>query len=154
MKKTKTRKPRKNEESQICQALYRWFFYQHRKALDSYLRFEVRQTSKIQQAILKSEGNKPGTSDILISAPRHGFSGLWLEVKTKTGRLSDFQIEFQKARERENYFCAVCYGIDHCKSVIDAYMIEDKPITVQLVEKEKPISERKRARHHLSSGQP
>lgn len=116
------RKPRNNEESEICKALWTWFFYRYPKFRDDYLRFEVRQTSKIQQAILKAEGNKRGTNDVLITAPNDQYIGLWLEVKTKRGRATDNQTKFQIHMAKRGFDCAFGYGITECKQIIEAYM--------------------------------
>lgn len=118
----KTRKRPGHQESDICRYLWTYFFYQYRPFKDSYLRFEVKQTSKIQQAILKAEGNKRGTSDVFIACPNHEFAGLWLEVKTKTGRATDNQVNFQKVMCDNGYDCAFGYGLDECKKIIDKYM--------------------------------
>ena len=86
------------------------------------MRFEVRQTSKIQQAILKAEGNKRGTNDILITAPNHEFIGLWLEVKTTKGRATDNQVKFQIHQTKRGFDCAFAYGLKECKKKIEQYM--------------------------------
>lgn len=123
----KRRKPR-HEESEICKALWTWFFYQYPKFRDDYLRFEVRQTSKIQQAILKAEGNKRGTNDLLITAPNANYVGLWLEVKTTKGRATQNQTDFQIHMTQRGYDCAFGYGLKECKQIIRDYMATARPV--------------------------
>lgn len=115
------KKIRKNPESDVCKNLWTWFQWQYPAVANRYLRFEVRQTSKIQQAILKAEGNKSGTSDILIAIPTTQYAGLFLEVKADKGRLSDKQKEFQAALSPD-YECQTGYGFDQCAEIISRYM--------------------------------
>ncbi len=115
------KKKRGNPESKVCIALWEWFQLQYPKYANRYLRFEVKQSSKIQQAILKAEGNKAGTSDIFIAIPSDDFCGLWLEVKADKGRMSDNQIDFQDEMEPD-YYCRTGKGIDECISIVTEYM--------------------------------
>ena len=118
----KPKKKRGNPESKVCVALWQWFQLQYPKHHARYLRFEVKQSSKIQQAILKAEGNKAGTSDILIALPNKEYGGLWLEVKADKGRLSENQKDFQ-AEMTPDYLCVTGYGIDECIKIISRYMV-------------------------------
>jgi len=117
----KVKKKRNNPESKVCMALWQWFQLQYPRYEKRYLRFEVKQSSKIQAAILKAEGNKAGTSDILIAIPNKSFGGLWLEVKADKGRLSPNQVEFQDEMTPD-YLCVTGYGIDECREIIIQYM--------------------------------
>lgn len=112
----------KHEESDICKSLWEWFFYAYPKFRDCYLRFEVRQSSKIMQIILKAEGNKRGTSDVLIVCSNDQFKGLWLEVKTKIGRVTDSQTKFQIHMSDQGYGCGLGYGLKECQEIIRQYM--------------------------------
>lgn len=115
------KKKRKNPESLVCKALWQWFELQYPQYGGRYLRFEVKQTSKIQQSILKAEGNKAGTSDLLIALPCGVYAGLWLEVKADKGRISPNQVNFQKEMTPD-YLCQTGYGIDQCMKIISQYM--------------------------------
>lgn len=115
------KKKRSNPESKVCMALWQWFQLQYPKYQNRYLRFEVKQSSKIQQAILKAEGNQAGTSDIFIAIPTFEYAGLWLEVKADKGKLSDNQKEFQ-AQMTPDYLCVTGYGIDECIKLVTQYM--------------------------------
>lgn len=121
----KAKRKNKNPESEVCVALWDWFQLQYKNYKDRYLRFEVKQSSKINQVILKREGNKAGTSDIFLAVPQAGFCGLWLEVKADKGRLSDNQKSFQAEMEGD-YFCATGYGVDQCMDIINKYLSLNK----------------------------
>ncbi len=114
---------RKHPESDICINLCRWFNYNYPKYKKRYLRLEVGgNRTKISQAILKAEGNKAGVSDLFIAIPNKYGGGLWLEVKTKTGRLSGKQEAFQKEM-KDDYQCVTAFGYDECKDAIYQYML-------------------------------
>ncbi len=55
--------------------------------------------NKIEAANLKRQGVRPGVADVILLVPKKGFSCLCLEFKTKKGRQSDEQIEFQRQAE-------------------------------------------------------
>ena len=116
------KKPRKHPESEICKALWHWFFYAFPKHRRRYLRIEVGgQRTKKTQGILKAEGVKAGTSDIFVAVPRGAFGGLWLEVKADKGRLSDNQKTFQNEMG-DDYRCVTGYGLRECKDLITQYL--------------------------------
>lgn len=53
----------------------------------------------IEATNLKKQGVRRGVSDVILLIPQKGFSCLCLEFKTKTGRQSDDQKEFQRQAE-------------------------------------------------------
>lgn len=54
---------------------------------------------KIEAANMKRQGVRRGVADVILLIPQKGFSCLCLEFKTKTGRQSDDQKEFQRQAE-------------------------------------------------------
>lgn len=70
--------------------------------------------NKLEAINLKRQGVKPGVSDVILLIPKGGFASLCLEFKTKTGKQSDEQKEFQKQAE----MCGSKYVI--VRSVKDA----------------------------------
>ena len=55
--------------------------------------------NKIEAANLKRQGVKPGVADTILQIPKKGFAGLCIEFKTKTGKQSDEQKEYQRQAE-------------------------------------------------------
>lgn len=128
MKKTRPKK-RRHPESILCQNLWKWFFYEWREYRPFYLRIEnSRGKSVIQQSILKSEGAKAGTPDLFLAVPVAGFHGLWLEVKTakteisKKGVVSEHQLILLTDLQDRGYACAIGFGIDECRKIINNYL--------------------------------
>ncbi len=52
-----------------------------------------------EAANLKRQGVKRGVSDVIVLIPKKGYASLCLEFKTKQGRQSDEQKEFQRQAE-------------------------------------------------------
>lgn len=56
--------------------------------------------NKLEAINLKRQGVKSGVADVLLLIPKGGFASLCLEFKTKTGKQSDEQKEFQEQAEK------------------------------------------------------
>ena len=55
--------------------------------------------NKLEAINLKRQGVKPGVSDVILLIPKGGFASLCMEFKTKTGKQSEEQKEFQRQAE-------------------------------------------------------
>ena len=75
---------------------------------------------------LKRSGVLSGVSDLFLMIPKNGYHGMWLEMKAKTGSVSDKQKEFMAAASSMNYLAVVCYGFDEAKTAITKYLHESK----------------------------
>lgn len=70
----------------------------------------------------KRQGVRAGVSDLFLSVPRGAFSGLWIEMKRKGGRVRPEQREFLRNMQALGYEGVVCHGADEARAVITAYM--------------------------------
>ncbi len=70
--------------------------------------------NKLEAINLKRQGVKPGVADVLLLIPKGGFASLCIEFKTKTGKQSPDQKEFQRQAQK----CGSKYVI--VRSVIEA----------------------------------
>lgn len=61
-------------------------------------------------ALLKRMGVKPGVSDLFFPRGNSNASGLWLELKSETGRATPAQISFMKEMRLEGYEAEVAYS--------------------------------------------
>lgn len=75
---------------------------------------------------LKRSGVLAGVSDLFLMIPKNGYHGMWIEMKAKTGSVSDSQKEFMAAASSMNYLAVVCYGFDEAKDAITKYLQERK----------------------------
>lgn len=82
-------------------------------------------------AKMREEGVKPGVPDLFLPVARHGFHGLFLELKTEVNRpkregskggLSDLQSAWIGELRDQGYKVAVCYGRDEAIETITEYL--------------------------------
>lgn len=67
----------------------------------------------IQMARLKAQGFREGVSDLFLAIPRHGYAGLWIEMKRADPRrssVSEAQTTWHNLMIDSGYACVVCYG--------------------------------------------
>jgi hypothetical protein len=72
-------------------------------------------------ALLKTLGVRPGVPDLCLPLPRRGYCGLWIELKTATGRLSPAQEAEIAALRAEGYAVAVCRGWERAAATLVWY---------------------------------
>lgn len=73
-------------------------------------------------ARMKSEGARKGTLDLFLAVSRKGASGLWLEMKTPTGRIALEQQVMIDSLRREGYTVEVCRSTGDAIYAITQYM--------------------------------
>lgn len=77
----------------------------------------------IHEAVkLKAEGVQGGVPDLTLPIPRHGFSGLYLELKSARGRLEDVQVDWLAFLDSQGFATAVEWTADAAFSCISDYM--------------------------------
>lgn len=75
---------------------------------------------------LKQEGVKAGVSDVFLPLARHGYYGLYIEMKGVNGRPSKLQKEFLAHCDAEGYDTTVCSSFDEARDRIEQYLeVED-----------------------------
>lgn len=90
---------------------------------------------KLTGAMLKAEGVKPGVPDIFLPFPIGPYHGLFIELKTVTGRLSSEQRDWLQRLQHQGYAAVVCRGLDEAFDTIKYYMtgqLEAAPIEGRL----------------------
>lgn len=75
---------------------------------------------------LKAEGVKAGVPDIFLPVPRGGWSGLFIELKTRGGRATQTQREWLDALHLQGYLSVICKGADEAWSVMQRYLTSEK----------------------------
>jgi len=53
---------------------------------------------------------------------RPGCSGLWIEMKTKTGRMTEPQKRFQERAKSQGFEALTCYGFEQAREAIEEYL--------------------------------
>lgn len=73
-------------------------------------------------AKLKAEGVKPGVPDVCLPVPRGRWHGLYVEMKSQSGRLRDSQREFGELLSIQGYRVVVCLSWDEARNQILEYL--------------------------------
>lgn len=130
-----------NKESRLQQQCVYWFrvqYPQYARLLTHPINEGSDHTSqdRRRQAIHKAEGTIAGVPDLLLFVPAdyivpvdehttvkaHSYHGLGIEMKTKTGRQSQEQKDFQKMYEAAGYKYVVVRSLDDFKNVVNEYL--------------------------------
>ena len=69
-------------------------------------------------------GVVPGVPDLFIRIARHGYHGLYIELKTEKGRLSDKQRRFADSAVADGYKFVVVRSLDEFMRVVKTYLDE------------------------------
>lgn len=100
-----------------------WLRAQHPKiALHTMHIGNERKASYYAGYIMKRMGVLKGASDLFIAWPTGGFHGLFIEIKSKTGRPTPQQNEFIARMIEAGYMAKVCYGADEVIHCIRIYL--------------------------------
>ncbi len=73
-------------------------------------------------AMLKAEGVRPGVPDLFLPQPVEPFHGLFIEVKTLTGKVSPEQREWLLRLNNRGYAAVLCRGFDHTINTLTRYL--------------------------------
>lgn len=99
------------EESKIQSAFLEWLSLQYPKIMQVTFSIPNGGDRSISYACrLKREGLLPGVPDIMIAYPFGLFHGLFIEFKSKTGKLSDPQKEIIPRLRNQGYKVEVVKG--------------------------------------------
>jgi hypothetical protein len=130
-------KRRKNEESQMQRNLIRWWSIACRGfGIHEWMLFSIPNGGgggEKRGYWLRLEGARRGPPDLVLTVPRakwggitdprnHSFAGLFLELKTPTGRLSPEQKIFHEHLTKNGYRVAVCRSLDEAVKTIAEYL--------------------------------
>lgn len=122
----KPRKKPNNEESRHQQSLINWWHVSHAEfGVPECCLFAVGNgghRSPITGAIMKREGVRRGTSDLILMVKRGQYGALAIEMKAANGVCSLEQRQFLKAMMDQGYCAQVCYSRDEAVSTITAYL--------------------------------
>lgn len=103
--------------------LVQWFRYQHPKFAKCLWAIPNGGARHIGTAVkLKSEGVVAGVPDLFLMIPKNGWHGMFIEMKTKGGKLQENQKEFMGLATLMGYQSVVCFGFDDAKNAITAYL--------------------------------
>ena len=103
--------------------LINWFKHEWPElSLDIHHFANERKCSDYEGKILQKMGVTRGVSDIFLGFALNGFHGLWIELKSDRGKLSDEQMEFIKRKNQRGYFAVAVWGLEAAQEVIKIYL--------------------------------
>ena len=73
-------------------------------------------------ARLKAMGMQTGFPDLFLAVPSRGMHGLFIEMKSETGRLEPSQREMLALLSEQGYATAICRSLDDFQHVVDSYL--------------------------------
>lgn len=131
------RVPAASEEAGEQIALFQWIRLQMRVWPELKLAHHIpngaylgrdRTAAARHMAKLKAMGLKPGVFDVFLPVARHGWHGLYIEMKSKEGDLSDEQEDFGRSVANEGYAVFICRTFEQARNVVVQYLFgETKP---------------------------
>ena len=71
---------------------------------------------------MQREGVRPGVPDLMLPIARGGWHGLWIEMKTTSGRLSKVQRQWRDMLQAEGYRVELCRGFEEARAMIEGYL--------------------------------
>lgn len=116
----------KFNESKSQQAVIKWWDMAcHGYGLPKGLLFAIPNGGArdvITGSILKAEGVRAGVPDLFLAKPKRLQSGLFIEMKSKGGKVSPQQIEYIKNLSDSGYEVRTCYSSQEAIKVIGQYL--------------------------------
>ena len=113
----------RHDEEQLQVACVRWFRLQYPKlsALFYHIPNEGKRTIQAG-ARAKAAGIVSGAPDLKLDVARHGYSTMDIELKTKTGKQSPNQKEWQNVAESNGHLYVVCRSLEEVMAKVNEYL--------------------------------
>jgi len=122
----KPRDPNTRTESQSQQAVIKWWHHactglRVPEHLLMAIPLQAARTPR-NGARMKAEGARKGTLDLFLAVARNGGNGLWVEMKTPTGRVSPEQVAMIADLRQQGYAVEICRSTDAAITTIMIYL--------------------------------
>jgi len=122
MKKPKI--PRGQEESEMQQAVIEWAAHSKHSEILQYLHHSPNggARSNAEGARFKREGVRAGFPDLQLNIARHGYNGLFIEMKTPKGKVDKRQKDWHEFLKRNGNRVHVCRSVESAIEVLEWYL--------------------------------
>ena len=122
----KKRAKRSNEESQMQQALIRWWSWACKDLkIPEQLLMSIPNGGKrdaITGSILKREGARAGAPDLVLFIQRDIHGAMLIELKKEDGFLSPAQVDMQETLRRYGFRVFTAFSLESAKTEIISYI--------------------------------
>ena len=109
-------------EASIQSAFFEWLSLYSRLRLATFAIPNGGSRNCLEAKNLKAQGVTPGVPDIFMAVPSNGYHGLFIELKSKTGRLSEQQKKWIDNLNDRSYKAVVCYSLDEAMNAVTEYL--------------------------------
>lgn len=110
-------------EDSLQKSCVRWFSLQYREyAQLLHHSPNGGKRNAIEAAKFKAMGVRAGFPDLGLFIARHGYHGLFIELKTAKGRQSEHQIYYQCVLEEQGYKYVIVRAIEEFINEIEYYL--------------------------------
>lgn len=83
---------------------------------------------KVTAAIMKREGVRAGTSDLILLAKRGPYGAMCIEMKKADGVVSDDQHLFIIEATKAGYYAVACYSTEAAAKLIEGYLTKPEEL--------------------------
>lgn len=113
----------RHDEDNLQMACVRWFGWQypHYAPLLHHSPNGGRRNAR-EAGRFKAMGTKAGFPDLFLPVARGAWHGLFVEMKTATGRQSPLQRAWQEAVEAQGYRYEICRSAERFEEVVTNYL--------------------------------
>ena len=118
-----TRRRSRDDEHRLQCGCVQWFRLQYPRLRN--LLFAVPNggsRNKAEASRMKDEGVTSGVADLILLKPNRFYGALCIEMKTKTGRQSPSQKEWQQEAEANGAKYVLCRTLDDFKRIVTDYL--------------------------------
>lgn len=111
----------RQREAELQRACVRWFRMQYPQHLLFHIPNGGRRNAR-EAAFLKSEGVTAGIPDLFLAEGRHGFHGLFIEMKAGRNTATPAQKEMMVRLGLAGYLCVVCRSFEDFQIEVMKYL--------------------------------
>lgn len=120
-----SRMSRHLEFKSCCALILWWGFYSRINKIPAQLLMHIPNGGNVgarNGANLKAMGVRAGVPDYFLAHPSNGYNGLWIEMKSETGRVSPEQKIAIEVLGKQGYLAVVVRSTDEARATIEKYL--------------------------------
>jgi len=78
--------------------------------------------NKVEALNFKKMGVQPGFPDLFLAVPKAGYHGLFVELKSGTGKLTKYQKNMLEKLKSQDYYCLVINNFNDFRDEVEKYL--------------------------------
>ena len=114
---------RHHPEEDMQEACVRWFGYAHPRLAPLLHHSPNGGRRNVREAArFRAMGTRAGFPDLFLAVPNRGYHGLFIEMKSREGRQTPAQKEWQSNLTAQGYRYEVCRCLEEFFEIINSYL--------------------------------